>query len=129
MDRDSGNRRVKNNVDACRYILEIWEEACRVEEEEREETDDERSGDEVNVSLVELRVVAIEPLEAIVGLEIFWAREMRVLNKGREILTGMSDEDCRNDGRAARGKPRPRCCRHVIGDCFMHSALICAQHR
>lgn len=65
VDRDSGNRRVKNNWEDCRYTLEIWEEACRVVEEEREEMDDARSCEEVKVSLVGLRVVAIEPLEAI----------------------------------------------------------------
>jgi hypothetical protein len=46
--------------------LEIWEEACRVVEEEREETDDVRSCEEVKVSLVGVRVEAIEPLEAMV---------------------------------------------------------------
>ena len=65
VDRDSGNRRVKNSCEDCRYILEICEEACRVEED-REETDDESSCEEVKVSLVGLRVVATEPLEAIV---------------------------------------------------------------
>lgn len=65
VERDSGNRRVRNNCEDCRYILEIWEEACRVEED-REVTDDVSSCEEVKVSLVGLRVVAMEPLEAIV---------------------------------------------------------------
>lgn len=87
VDRDSGNRRVKNNCDDCRYILEIWEEACRVLDEEREETDDVRSCEEVKVSLVGLRVVAKEPLEAIVGMGICWRarrRERGVVKEGQE---------------------------------------------
>ena len=46
--------------------MEICEEACREDVElEIEETDDESNCDEDNVSLVGLRVVAIDPLEAI----------------------------------------------------------------
>lgn len=33
MDNDSGSRRVRKRVEACRYILDIWEEACREEVE------------------------------------------------------------------------------------------------
>jgi hypothetical protein len=52
--------------------LEIWEEACRVVEGEREETDEVSSCEEVKVSVVGLRVVAMEPLEAIVDRGICW---------------------------------------------------------
>jgi hypothetical protein len=45
---------------------------------EEEETDDARSCEDVNVSLVELGVAAIEPLEAIAGSDVCWAREWRV---------------------------------------------------
>ena len=43
VERDSGSRRVRKRVDDCRYILEIWEEACRELELVREEMDEERS--------------------------------------------------------------------------------------
>jgi hypothetical protein len=99
VDRDSGNRRVKNNCEDCRYILEIWEDACRVLDEEREETDDVRSCEEVKVSLVGLRVEAMEPLEAMVGIGICWRTERKggeLLKKGRSRgrVSGMSDEEC-----------------------------------
>jgi hypothetical protein len=102
VDRDSGNRRVKNSCEDCRYILEIWEEACRVVDEERDEMDEVRSCEEVKVSLVGLRVVAMEPLEAIVGIGICWRverREKGVLKKGRgrTRVSGMSDEECERD--------------------------------
>lgn len=48
--------------------MEIWEDACRDEDEESEETDDVSNCEEVKVSLVGLRVVAIEPFEAIVDM-------------------------------------------------------------
>jgi hypothetical protein len=63
VERDSGNRRVRNSVDDCLYILEICEEACRVEEELREEIEEESSWDDESVSRVGLRVVAMEPLK------------------------------------------------------------------
>lgn len=42
VERDSGNRRVKKRVEACRYILEICDEACReLVELEREGMDED----------------------------------------------------------------------------------------
>jgi hypothetical protein len=69
VDSDSGNRRVRNNVDACLYIFEICEEACLEEdpEFEREEMLEESNWDEDRVSRVGASVVAMEPLDAIVG--------------------------------------------------------------
>ena len=64
VERDSGNRRVRKSWEDCLYILVIWEEACRLVEE-REAMEDVRSCEEVKVSLVGLRVVAMEPFEAI----------------------------------------------------------------
>jgi hypothetical protein len=46
--------------------LEIWDEACRVEEELREEMLDVRSWEEESVSRVGASVVAMEPLEVMV---------------------------------------------------------------
>ena len=46
--------------------MDIWDEAWRVEEVLREEMEEERSCDDESVSLVGLRVVAIDPLEVIV---------------------------------------------------------------
>lgn len=60
VESDSGNRRVKKRVDACLYIFEICEEACREVEEEREEIEDVRSWEEESVSRVGESVVAIE---------------------------------------------------------------------
>ncbi len=39
VDNDSGNRRVRNSVEACLYIFEICEEVCR-ELVPREETEE-----------------------------------------------------------------------------------------
>ena len=58
VERDSGSRRVKKRDEDCRYILDIWEEACREEEE---------SSCEDRVSRVEERVVAIDVVEAIIA--------------------------------------------------------------
>ncbi len=42
VDKASGSRRVRNSVDACRYVLEVFDEECRAEvEEESDEMDDE----------------------------------------------------------------------------------------
>ena len=70
VERDSGRRRVRKSVDACLYILEIWEEACRVEDELRDEMEEERSCEEDSVSRVGARVVAMEPLEVIVDCDL-----------------------------------------------------------
>jgi hypothetical protein len=43
VDNDSGSRRVRNSVEDCLYILEIWEEACREDEELREAIEELRS--------------------------------------------------------------------------------------
>lgn len=56
VERDSGKRRVRKRVEACLYILEIWEEACRELKEERDDIEEVR-----RVELVGLRVVAKEP--------------------------------------------------------------------
>jgi hypothetical protein len=50
--------------------LEIWDEACRVEED-KEETDVARTCEEVKVSLVGLRVVATDAEGAIVGRKLY----------------------------------------------------------
>jgi hypothetical protein len=69
VERDSGSRRVRKRVDDCRYILEIWDEACRKEVElEREEMEEVR-----RVSRVGLRVVAMEPLEVMALTPPWWA--------------------------------------------------------
>jgi hypothetical protein len=91
VDRDSGNRRVRKSVEACLYILEICEEAWRVEEVLREEMEEERSCDDESVSLVGLRVVAIDPLAVIVKIDFEDAswREERRGERGREEMAGM----------------------------------------
>ena len=50
--------------------MEIWEEACRVEEELREEIEEESSCEEESVSRVGARVVAMEPLEVMVEVDL-----------------------------------------------------------
>ena len=70
VESDSGNRRVRKRVEDWRYILDICEEPCL--EECKEEIELPRSCcEEVRVSRVGVRVVAMEPIEAIViyGLE------------------------------------------------------------
>jgi len=70
VESDSGSRRVRKRVEDWRYIFDICEEPCL--EECREEIEEPRSCcEEVRVSRVGVRVVAMEPMEAIVvdGLE------------------------------------------------------------
>jgi hypothetical protein len=50
--------------------LEIWEEACRVEEELRDDIEEESSCDEERVSRVGASVVAMEPLEVMVDRDL-----------------------------------------------------------
>ena len=62
---------------------------CRLLDEGREETDDVRSCEEDKVSLVEFNVVAMEPLEAIVGMGIGWRARTgkgKILKKERETF-------------------------------------------
>ena len=66
VDRASGNRRVRNSVEACLYIFEICEEAWRELVVWREEIE-VRSWEEVRVSLVGERVVAMEAEEVILS--------------------------------------------------------------
>jgi hypothetical protein len=80
VESDSGSRRVRKSVDACLYILEICEEACRVEEELRDEMEEESSWDDESVSRVGARVVAMEPLEVMVRCEFAdknWRKEKK----------------------------------------------------
>lgn len=65
VDKDSGNRRVRKSVDACRYILVICDEVWREEAEPSEEIEEESNCEDERVSLVGLRVVAMEPTEVI----------------------------------------------------------------
>jgi len=70
VERDSGRRRVRNSVEDCLYILEIWDEVCR-EEDENDDMDEESSCEEERVSWVGERTVAIELEEAIVQSSSF----------------------------------------------------------
>jgi hypothetical protein len=81
VERDSGNLRVRKSVDDCRYVLEICDEGCLEDMELRE---DDSSWDEVNVSRVGVRVVAMLPEEVIV-LNCWRAgRELEDTREGEE---------------------------------------------
>ena len=50
--------------------MEIWEEACRVEEELKDDIEEESSCDEESVSSVGASVVAMNPLEVMVDCDL-----------------------------------------------------------
>lgn len=60
VDKDSGRRRVRKSVEACRYILEIWEEPCRGEDVALE-MEEESNCDELELIVV-VREGAIFPV-------------------------------------------------------------------
>jgi hypothetical protein len=62
--------------------LEIWEEACRVEEELRDDIEEESSCDEESVSSVGASVVAMEPLEVMVDCDLAARIEEKEERKG-----------------------------------------------
>jgi hypothetical protein len=68
--------------------LEICEEACRVEEELRDEMEEESNWDDESVSRVGVSVVAMEPLEVMVSCDFAggnW-RKKEKRGKGSEEL-------------------------------------------
>lgn len=88
VDRDSGKRRVRKRVEDWRYILEICEEACREDVEFREDMEEVRSCEEVSVSRVGARVVAMLLVEVIVVDEI---PETRIERKEKGTGKGKGD--------------------------------------
>jgi len=68
VERASGSRRVRNRLEACRYVLETWEEECREEEEASDEMEDESAWEGKFSVAVGLSVAVYEPLRAILRL-------------------------------------------------------------
>jgi hypothetical protein len=67
---DSGNRRVRKRVDACLYILEIWDAPCREGVDlESEETEEDMNCDEDAESIDRLKVSVFVPLWAMMILD------------------------------------------------------------
>jgi len=88
VERDSGRRRVRNSVEDCLYILEIWDEVCR-EEDENDDMDEESSCEEERVSWVGERTVAIELEEAIVQSSSFRTWPLDFQLRGEVGVGGM----------------------------------------
>lgn len=74
--------------------MEIWEEACRVEEELRDEIE-ESSWEEESVSRVGARVVAMEPLEVMVDCD-HSGRNWRKGRKGTALKSWNGVRDLAN---------------------------------